>query len=348
MGTEIKRKLAAIQRIEEVRDIENADAIQAYRVLGWWVVDKKDAYKVGDLVIYLSIDSWIPTEIAPFLSKGKEPSIYDGVKGERLRTVRLRGQISQGLLLPLNQVWKEWTPENIATHVSEGDDVADMLGIKKWEPPIPAQLGGQVRGAFPSSIPKTDQERIQNLTAELEDWKARGYAWEITEKLDGTSMTVFMERDGRFGVCGRNWELTETADNSLWKAARADDLEAKMRAFGKAIAIQGELIGEGIQGNPYRLKGQRFFAYDVYDIAEGRYWTAMDRQQLISSIGINHVPLIGAGELDAGIPTLLQWAEGKSQLCATTEREGLVYKCIEDPMISFKCISNKFLIKSGG
>lgn len=101
METEIKRKLASIQRIEEIRDIENADAIQAYRVLGWWVVDKKGAHKVGDLVVYCEIDSWIPHELVPFLSKGHEPREYNRVKGERLRSIRLRGQISQGLLLSI-------------------------------------------------------------------------------------------------------------------------------------------------------------------------------------------------------------------------------------------------------
>lgn len=99
MGTEIKRKLASIQRIEEIKPIEGADAIEAFRVLGWWVVDKKDAHKVGDLVVYLSLDSWVPHELAPFLSKGSVPREYNGVRGERLRTVKLRGTTSQGLLL---------------------------------------------------------------------------------------------------------------------------------------------------------------------------------------------------------------------------------------------------------
>jgi RNA ligase (TIGR02306 family) len=225
-------------------------------------------------------------------------------------------------------------------------DVTDILGVKKWEPPIPAQLSGQVRGLFPSSIRKTDQERIQNLTDKLPDWKAREYNWEVTEKLDGTSMTVFLERDDRFGVCGRNWELTETAENSLWRAARANDLEAKMRKLGKAIAIQGELIGEGIQGNPYKLKGQQYWVYDIYDIRDTRYWSAMDRNALISGWGINHVPVIGAGELESSADELLKMAEGKSILCATTEREGLVFKCMEDPSVSFKAISNRFLLRS--
>lgn len=171
--TEIKRKLASIQKIEEIKPIEGADAIEAYRVLGWWVVSKKDEFKVGDLVCYFEIDSWIPHELAPFLSKGNEPREYNGVKGERLRTIRLRGQVSQGLLLPIHTVWtkhvdfhkfpeantwdwqSDWTDDEVI-----GLDVTAILGIQKWEAPLPAQLQGQAKGTFPTSlIPKTDQER---------------------------------------------------------------------------------------------------------------------------------------------------------------------------------------------
>lgn len=174
MGTEIKRKLASIQRIEEVRDIENADAIQAYRVLGWWIVDKKNAYKVGDLVVYLSLDSWVPHELAPFLSKGQEPREYNGVKGERLRTIKLRGQISQGLLLKVGETIRELPQQFIqylpGGYVQFGDlepvrlfevdtDLTNILGIQKWEPQIPAQLQGKIKGNFPSWARKTDQER---------------------------------------------------------------------------------------------------------------------------------------------------------------------------------------------
>lgn len=161
MGTEIKRKLASIQRIEEVRDIENADAIQAYRVLGWWVVDRKGAHKVGDLVVYLSLDSWVPHELAPFLSKGSVPREYNGVKGERLRTIKLRGQVSQGLLLRVGErdyMYYVMKPSGQLVTVHEGDDVTEFLNIQKWEAPIPAQLQGQAAGTFPTSlIPKTDR-----------------------------------------------------------------------------------------------------------------------------------------------------------------------------------------------
>lgn len=344
------RKLATIRKISEIRPIPDADAIECAVVDGWTVVVKKNEFRVGEMAIYIEVDAWVPTEIAPFLSRGKDPSEFEGIKGERLRTVKLRGQLSQGLLIKYTEFSKvvdAFHRTRIYDPDERGFDVTDILGIVKWEAPIPAQLSGQVRGAFPSSIPKTDQERIQNLTDKLPDWRERGYNWEITEKLDGTSMTVFLERDGRFGVCGRNWELTETVENSLWRAARADGIEAKLRDTGRALALQGELIGEGIQGNPYKLKGQRFYVYDVYDIRETRYWSAAERLALTVNIGINHVPLIGTGELEAGIDELLTMAEGKSRLCATTEREGLVFKCIEDPSISFKAISNRFLLKGG-
>ena len=344
------RKMATIRRIDGIRPIPDADAIECAVVGGWTVVVKKHEYRAGDIAIYCEIDSWIPTEIAPFLSKGQEPREFEGIKGERLRTVRLRGQLSQGLLLPFTGAMAIGLGAQFGSRFSDyiGTDVSDILGIKKYEPPIPAQLGGQVRGHFPSSIPKTDQERIQNLSDKMTEWHDRGYTWEITEKLDGTSMTVFLERDGRFGVCGRNWELAETDDNSLWKAARSDDIESKLRDLGKAIALQGELIGEGIQGNPYKIKGQRFYVYDAYDIRDTRYWAAIDRQRLMQELGLLHVPVVTHHAIPDTIPGLLEFAEGKSHLNGITEREGLVFKCRENPGVSFKAISNRFLMKTDG
>ena len=354
------RKLATVRKIDEIRAIPDADAIECAVVGGWTVVVKRGEYKPGDLAIYFEIDSWIPTEMAPFLSKGQAPREYEGIKGERLRTVRLRGTTSQGLLLKIEDVFKVVEVDGITylsiselenqmlIELKDGLDVSELLGIIKWEAPIPAQLSGQVRGAFPSSIPKTDQERVQNLKEELKEWKAAGYTWEITEKLDGTSMTVFLERDGRFGVCGRNWELAETAENSLWRAARADNIEHKLRETGRALAIQGELVGEGIQGNAYKLRGQQFWVYDIYDIADTRYLTAAERHQLVDAWVLRHVPVVSFYEISTTVADLLAMAEGKSALNGFAEQEGHVYKCRENPSVSFKAISNKFLMKNGG
>jgi len=157
------RKLATIRKIAEVKIIENADKICQYRVDGWWVVDAVERYQVGDLVVYFEIDSWVPTELAPFLSKGKEPREYGGVKGERLKTVKLRGAVSQGLLLPVETGFGgyPWIRSATGEHtvVQEGQDVTELLGIQKYEPPVPAQLAGKIAGVFPSWLRKTDQER---------------------------------------------------------------------------------------------------------------------------------------------------------------------------------------------
>lgn len=351
MGTEIKRKLASIQRIEEVRDIENADAIQAYRVLGWWVVDKKDAHKVGDLVVYLSLDSWVPHELAPFLSKGQEPREYNGVKGERLRTVKLRGQISQGLLLKISDLFEfiddirlfKTKPRGLITRhaiLEEGEDVTDLLGIQKWEPPLDASLAGQVRGFFPTHlVPKTDQERIQNCFEEIQ---AKGDVdYEVSMKLDGTSCTIFRFED-ELRVCSRNLELKINEEN------KGNTLVAMALKIGDQvpnnIAFQGEMWGEGIQGNKEKIKGQQFSVFDVYDIETQSYLTPTQRRQLCSDLGIDHVPVI---DICASAPTDVE--DGLSIAAGPSihaeYREGVVYKCNEDPSFSFKVINNDWLIQ---
>lgn len=323
------RKLATIRRIDDIQPIPDADAIVCASVGGWRVVVKKGEFEVGQLATYFEIDSWIPASIAPFLCKDHRE--FNGVAGARLRTVKLRGQISQGLLIPC--IAGEW---------QEGDDVTEVLGVQKYEAPVPAQLSGMVRGEFPSRIPKTDQERIQNLQTELTEWVALGYEWEVTEKLDGTSMTAYV-LDGVFGVCSRNLDLLESDANTFWRIARALDLETRLRAIGRDIAIQGEVIGENIQKNPYQLKGQHFYLFDIYDIALGRHLFPAERHAL--NLALNHVPVLATEKISSdSIPGLLLAAEGKSALNPKTEREGIVFKCLAHEL-SFKAISNKFLLK---
>ena len=344
------RKLATIRRIDEINPIPNADAIEVATVGGWRVVVKKGEFAVGDLAVYCEIDSWIPHDLAPFLSKGNEPKEYNGVKGERLRTIRLRGQLSQGLLLPRHVVLDK------IGEIHEGMDVTDLLGIQKFEPPIPAQLAGEVLGMFPSAVPKTDQERIQNLSAELATWQ--GMEFEVTEKLDGTSCTFYLDADGELHVCSRNLDLKRNPENTLWRIADKNNVAEKMLAEGLTnYAIQGEVIGEGIQGNKYNLKGQEFFVFDIYDVATGRYLPSNERFELCVKLGLNkslfgialpHAPVVdSAFVMNCGVEDLLQMAEGKSVLNPKTEREGLVFKCTSDTSIHFKAISNKFLLKSG-
>ncbi len=332
--------MASIRRIDDIVPIEGADAIECAVLGGWKVVVKKGEFTVGNLAVYCEIDSWIPTELAPFLSKGKEPREFEGIKGERLRTVKLRGQLSQGLLLPL-----EPTCANIESELFEGLDVSVPLNIVKWEAPVNAQLAGQVKGNFPSSIPKTDQERVQNLTKEIKAAFDNNLLFELTEKLEGSSMTCYLIEQ-EFGVCSRNLDLKRNDDNTLWKVAIEDKIELKMRIAGlDNHAIQGELVGPGIQGNIYKLSKPMFFVFDIYDIKKGAYMNPVERQAMIKVLQLNHVPIL-TNDKDLGIGTvdeLLVWAEGKSFLNGKQEREGIVFKQIDGGM-TFKAISNKYLL----
>lgn len=348
------RKLATIRRIDELNPIEGADAIECATVGGWKVVAQKGLYNVGDLAVYFEIDSWIPHELAPFLSKGKEPREFEGVKGERLRTIKLRGQLSQGLLMPIREI-EAFKCLNVGDDDSFDRypecDVTEELGILKWEKAIPAQLAGVCKGNFPTAIPKTDQERVQNLKKEIEQAVAAGQIFEVTEKLEGSSMTCYLI-DGEFGVCSRNLDLKETAENAFWKTAREEGIEEKMRElFGSNnVALQGELIGPGIQGNIYKLSKPEFRVFDIYDTDAGAYLRPEFRRALVARMGLTHVPVLTHGVLTLGknlgvsaVDELLLWAEGESVLNDKQEREGIVFKCLDGGM-SFKAISNKYLL----
>ena len=341
------RKMATIRKIDALTPIVGADAIECATVGGWKVVVKKGEYNVGDLAVYCEIDSWIPTELAPFLSKGKEPREFEGIKGERLRTIKLRGQLSQGLLLPLSVLIRPSPLGGMCTVPYVVDaDVTEFLGIVKWEMPMNAQLAGLARGNFPSVIPKTCQERTQNLVAEILAAAQAGTQFEITEKLEGSSMTVYLI-DGEFGVCSRNLDLKETEGNAVWSTARRDKIEEKMRAIADHgdFAIQGELIGPGIQGNIYKLTQPEFRVFDVYNIQAGEYLKPADRRALIAGMGLMHVPFISVDK-DLGVGSveeILQWAEGASKLNDKQEREGIVFKEVRGGM-TFKAISNKYLL----
>ncbi len=360
MGSEIQRKLASIQRIEEVRDIEGADAIQAYRVLGWWVVDKKDAHRVGDLVVYLSIDSWVPHELAPFLSKNADVREYNGVKGERLRTIKLRGQVSQGLLLKTTELKFAIETKSIGPDSSavlrvenldhEGADLTEHLGIQKWEAPIPAQLQGQAAGMFPSWGRKTDQERCQNLWDEIKQHIANGTKFEVTIKLDGSSASYGLSPDGEYVACSRNLSLkTDQDGNTFVDTGRKYDLEQKLKGHGRPLMISGEMCGPGIQKNQENLKDHQLFVFDIYDPLTASYLSSEQRQQLVGMLGLQHAPILHESITlsEVGISTLddlLAFAEGPS-LNVDAQREGVVFKSV-DGSFSFKAISNKWLLKN--
>jgi len=336
----MERKLASIRRISDLSPIEGADKIELATIDGWKVVVAKDVnHKVGDLIVYCEVDSFLPIrEDFEFLRKSSYKKMADGSEGFRLKTIKLRGQISQGLIVPLDVLLKHGVSSD---DVFEGLDVTGTLGIIKYEPPVPAQLAGQVKGMFPSFLKKTDEERIQNLAKEFPIYKLAKFY--VTEKLDGSSVTYYV-KDGVFGVCSRNLDLLEDENNTMWKFAITTGLRERMVGLGKNIAVQGEIIGEGIQGNPYKRIGQTVKIFNGFDIDKYDYLSLDSLLELTKVLELKTVPIL---DLDFTLPEtideLLLMAEGKSILNIKTEREGLVIRS-HDRKISFKAISNKFLL----
>jgi len=333
-----ERKLASVVKIVDIQPIVGADAIVVAKVKGWNVVVKVGEYKVGDLAVYYEIDSFLP--IRPhfeFLRKSSFKRIGNN-EGFRLKTIKLRGQLSQGLLTPI--------PEGIVDP-KEGDDLTEALDIVKYEPPISAQLAGKIKGTFPSFIPKTEEVRIQNFEADI-GFSPVGERVYVTEKLDGTSFTCYF-KDGVFGVCGRNWELTETTDNSLWRIANMLQLKEKLTNHGKNIALQGELVGNCINGNLYEMKNHALYFFTGYDIDKGRRMFFDELEWLLFRLELKMVPVLEKyGYVLPNqnlVDTMLQYAEGKSILNMGVDREGVVVRGLEKEF-SFKAISNTYLLGS--
>ncbi len=335
----MERKLASVQIVSEIRPIEGADAIEVARINNWDVVVKKGEFKTGDFCIYFEIDSFLPIkEEFEFLRKSSYKKM-GAQEGFRLKTIRLRGQVSQGLLIPIH------VKELFGDTVYEGMDVTELLGVVKYEPPIPAELAGKVRGNFPGFLRKTDEERVQNLSKEYPKWVEQGLDFYVTEKLDGSSATFYLNND-QFGVCSRNLDLEETEGNTFWKVARELQIEEKLREYGRNLAIQGELIGEGIQGNPYNIKGHTVRFFNVFDIDSQTYYgLPMFLALFEHQLKLETVPVLTnlTMKLPQTIDECLAFADGKSVLNQNFDREGVVFRTM-DRNISFKAISNKFLL----
>ena len=334
------RKLASIQKIAALAPIEGADAIEKATVLGWQLVVKKGEFAVGSLCIYCEIDSLLP-EKAEFE--------FLRTRNFRIRTIRFRGQISQGICFPLH-----FLPADFV--VEEGADCTEALEIVKYEPPIPAHLAGLMKGRFPSFIHKTDETRVQVLQQLLD--KYEGESCFVTEKLDGSSATFYW-RTGEFGVCSRNLELLEDPENTFWKVANELKIKEKLAALGGNFALQGELVGEGIQGNKLRLKGQTVFFFNVFDITKAEYVSFQDFKLMMKELGLKSVPVLNENyALENKIPDLVERAKVKSQINPKAWAEGIVIRPIREKRdaefsgdlgnggrISFKVMNPEFLLK---
>ena len=342
------RKLATIERITNLTPIPEADKIEVAQVLGWKVVVKKGDFHIGSLVVYVQIDSLLPKDRPEF--EFLKSSNY------RIRTVKLRGQISQGICFPLeilnaNTVWhiEELEKTRLALHdladSPVGLDVTEELKIEKYEAPIPAELAGDAKGGFPGFMMITDEDRIQILPHIPVEYAGQSFV--TTEKLDGSSGSFFW-KNGAFGVCGRNWEYYESPSNSFWKFARQNFLEEKLGELGRNLGLQGEIIGEGIQKNKYKLRGQTVRFFRMFDIDKYEFLPYDEMVKIIVDFKLETVPILDWNYiLPTSVDEILAYAQGKSVLNPQTEREGVVFVRHElknQGRLSFKAISNKFLI----
>jgi RNA ligase (TIGR02306 family) len=349
------RKLASVQTVNAVEPIANADAIEKVRVLGWWIVVRKGEHRPGDKVVYCEIDSLLPErpEFEFLRASSFRPARTDpegGVTlpaGFRIKTVKLRGQVSQGICFPLS-VLPGGTP------AEEGADVSEVLGVRKWEPPLPVGMGGKVKGGFPGFLPKTDETRVQVLEPVLQ--RHRGKTFYVTEKLDGASFTAFL-RQGEFGICSRNLWMDEADEsNILVRVARGLKLEEKLRAarerLGFDLAVQAEVIGPGIQKNKYGLKAVTLRVFNVLNVNAHRLLDHGAMLEVLAGLGLESVPQLGTVVLNHTVDELVAFSEGGSVLNPQVQREGVVLRpAVEEHdedvggRLSFKVINPKFLLK---
>lgn len=366
------RKLVTIRKINSIITMEGYDQIALAMVDGWTTIIKKDEFKEGDLCLFFEIDSFLPEDTRfSFLGKA---TAFDNKKGYRLKTKKLKTYLSQGLALPLSMF-----PE--ITSSQQDFDYSKQLNVIKYDneqqeySQRPGLKAGKPRGSFPSQIPKTDQERIQNLVTYFSTMTDEEF--EETLKLDGSSMTCykvaynpsrwekfksffgFKHPENHFGVCSRNLELkrtanaTQTFDNQgkvsvydqsdFWSTAIKYDIESKLPA---GYAIQGELIGPKIQANHEKVTELEYYVFDVFNIKTGLYLLPTERREFCALHNIPHVPVISTNfkPLQLGLDNLLKHVEGQSMNPGTVS-EGRVYKHTAKP-ISFKAISNLYLLKA--
>jgi len=261
-------KLATIERIHSVQPHFNADSLEVAKIKEWPVVVKKGEYKNGDLVVFIRIDSIVPSANSyfSFLERQKY----------RVWNAKFRGSPSQGLVCPLTII------PSYNYQVEEGSDVSEALGILKYDKPIDSSVNGDAKGSFPTHlISITDEENIQNYPEILEEF--RNELCYLTIKADGSSMTVIYE-NGEVRVCSRRLEQKE--GTGFWKIADQYNLTSKLKELGKNIAIQAEACGGKIQGNPLGLNSFQMFVFNVKEFDTGKWYNWQEINELCNQLQI--------------------------------------------------------------
>ncbi|NBQ67334.1 MAG: RNA ligase (ATP) [Nitrosomonadaceae bacterium] len=327
------RKLASIQKVLEVKPHSNADKLDVIRVLGWTLCAAKGDFKPGDPCVYCEVDSVMP----------QRPEFeFLRPRNFRIKTIKLRGTISQGIafkvdLLPLGDY-------------VEGQDVTDLLAVTKYEPPLDVCMLSDVKGYMPGFLPKTDETRIQSVPNVLIRWK--GVVFDVTEKLDGQSMTVY-HYNNEVGVCGRTMEFKPSVESAMWRCVYRDELDKRLLAANRNIALQGEFIGPKVQGNKYNLTEHQFRVYNFFNIDTQEYRPLRSEEALLQQMGVKSVPYLSTLTLgDQTIEELVKTATFRSTLNPQQWAEGLVlrpalveFRDEELGRLSFKIINPEYLLE---
>jgi len=327
-------KLASIQTISEIRPIEGADRIEAASVLGYQTVIKKGEFRTGDLCVWHEPDT---------VAAEKPEYEFLRKQGFRLKVSRFKGQVSQGLALPLSVL-----PAN---NYSLGEDVTALTGIRKYEKPLSPNLVGVAKGGFPSWIPRTDEPNLRSFPSALEEFTGRECV--ITQKVDGTSATYYL-RNGVFGVCTRNLELLDDPASMFWRVAREHRVREALATLSGDFAIQGEVHGEGIQGNHLSVKGVSLRVFNLFDISAHAYASHVELEKLCATTGLPMVREVWRGEFRFTLPQLVEMASAQDY-APGTPAEGIVIRPLaearsqvfESGRVSAKVISERYSLKHG-
>jgi RNA ligase (TIGR02306 family) len=349
------RVLASVQRILDVAPIPNADRIERATVLGWQLVVHKNEFKSGDLCLYTEIDSILPFRPwTEFLRNKDNPD-----KPIRLRSQTMRGQISQGLAMPLQSI-PELNYDVVGGTVvigsevvpaKEGLDLTETLRIEKYEAPIPVCLAGEMRGARPGKIPITDEPRVQSFPGLIKEFDGLEVYW--TVKADGSSGTFANLEDGDHHVCSRNISLRDNEGNVFWKMYRKYSMKDILDA-NPWMAVQGEVAGPKIEDNRMGLKDHDLFVFNVYDIRAGRYLDYKDFMDFCRRHSLNPVEVEKVEIFRHTVEEMVEFA----QTCRYPNGElgeGYVIRptvearsqVLGGRRLSMKVVSNAYLIKHG-
>lgn len=374
--------LAYIREVVEISPIPNAENIEVVKIMDWKVVSRKGELTIGDKVVYFEIDSLLPISNSKFsFLEPRGCKEIDGQKYHRLKTVKLRGQISQGLIMKANDL-------NLGDK-KVGTDVTSELNLKKYE--IENNKSKQCRtirpdGCFPTHIgfDKTDETRIQNAGYYIDQWKGKKVIASV--KMDGTSSTYFYTKNVKYknskifklinhikkifkkdvkefeyGICSRNLQLKYDSNvpefgNVYEKISKQLCIEQKLSDYykktGMFLCIQGEICGDGIQKNPLKLKQNehKLFVFNIFNINEQKYLSPKEQEHILKELNLDSVPIHYIGDFKwNSVDELLQEAEGKYE--SGVIREGLVFRLYDEPMKdangknSFKVVSNSYLLK---